>query len=260
MSCEEIPGPQGEPSGAFLAAADIEAETSIAIGVNKLEAEPIPPTISQYSAYQQAYTYFNEKLFGGTLKPCLLVFRDGRKTARGIVCGHFARNRWATSSDADAPRMHEISLNPDLLAQPLIQTMQTLVHEMCHQWQQDHGTPCSPGYHDKEWAKKMIDVGLMPSHNSQVGGKQTGRSMGDYVIDYGPFAKAVAEMPEACKLPWITGVPMVLANGETTPVEVKAKKPKSKFCYQCECKKKVWGKSGLLIQCGECNGSFTEQE
>lgn len=99
-----------------------------------------PPTLQQFKAYQAAYDYFNRKLFAGQLAPCLLVFRDGRAPKGFVVAGHFARHRW---ENADGELVHEISLAPLVLKREFVEVMGTLVHEMCHQWQQDHGTPPS---------------------------------------------------------------------------------------------------------------------
>jgi hypothetical protein len=37
------------------------------------------------------------------------------------------------------------------------------VHEMAHVWQHAHGKPSRNGYHNKEWAAKMDERGLIPS-------------------------------------------------------------------------------------------------
>jgi hypothetical protein len=40
--------------------------------------EPPPPTLEQFAAYQKAWSYFNDTLFGGGLKPWLLNFSRHR--------------------------------------------------------------------------------------------------------------------------------------------------------------------------------------
>jgi len=59
------------------------------------------------------------------------------------------------------------------------------VHEMVHLWQHMHGKPGARGYHNKEWAAKMKAIGLQPSNNGMVGGKETGQHMMDYIIPDG---------------------------------------------------------------------------
>jgi hypothetical protein len=208
------------------------------------------PTLEQFRKYQSAYDYFNRALFGGCLKPCLLVFRDGKRSKRGIVVGHFARHRWTKSGET----CHEISLNPEALNRELSETMGTLVHEMAHQWQQDHGTPPRAGYHDREWAAKMVEIGLIPSTNGQPGGKQTGQSMHHYVDPNGRFAAALEKMPDSIRLPWVTGnLTLSTEKPEDEP------KPKNKIKYTCTggCGANAWGKPNLQIICGECSEPFT---
>jgi hypothetical protein len=58
---------------------------------------------------------------------------------------------------------------------------------MCHCFQQHFGNPPRRGYHNREWAAQMIEVGLMPSDTGEPGGKQTGQGMFHYIIAGGPF-------------------------------------------------------------------------
>lgn len=214
------------------------------------------PTVEQFLKYQAAYDHFNRTLFGGSLAPCLLVFRDGRARPGFVTLGHFAPHRWTRGERDDSPRCHEISLNPEALRRPVAETMGTLVHEMAHQWQQDHGKPPSGGYHDRQWAAKMIDVGLVPSNTGQPGGKQTGRQMTHYVQAGGPFERALAAMPAAVALPWVSGVPLTLGGG--SPEKEKRAKQQRKVAYECPgCEAKVWGKPDLNVICGECDETYT---
>ena len=72
--------------------------------------------------------------------------------------------------------------------------MSTFAHEMVHHWQEHFGTPPRNGYHDREWAAKMISIGLMPSSTGKPGGKKTGYHVSDYVIEGGPFALSFARL------------------------------------------------------------------
>ncbi|HYH64235.1 MAG TPA: SprT-like domain-containing protein [Urbifossiella sp.] len=211
----------------------------------------VKPTIEQFRKYQAAYDYFNAKLFGGTLRPCLLVFRDGKKKKNAIVLGHFAWDRW---TNAAGETCHEISLNPETLTRPIAETFGTLVHEMVHQWQQDHGDPPRSGYHDREWARKMVEVGLVPSDTGAPGGKQTGQRMTHYVDPDGAFLKALEAMPADTALPWTTGG-LELAK-KRAPA-----KAKNKIKYTCPgCEANAWGKPELRIVCGECEEPFEPAE
>jgi len=57
---------------------------------------------------------------------------------------------------------------------------------MCHLEQHHFGKP-SGAYHNKEWAKMMHAVGLMPSNTGKPGGKQTGQTVSHYIVTGGPF-------------------------------------------------------------------------
>lgn len=76
---------------------------------------------------------------------------------------------------------------------------------MAHCWQFCLGTPSPNGYHNKEWAYKMMEIGLHPSTTGKPGGAITGMLMSDYVIEGGPFWAASIELIQKMKfqLPWI---------------------------------------------------------
>lgn len=221
------------------------------------------PTAEQFSAYQSLFDYFNKMLFNSELPPIILNF-----SRKANTCGFFAANRWRKGDN----KTHEISINPAFLAQaPFREVCQTLVHEMCHLWQYSNGKPSRTGYHNKEWAKQMERIGLMPSDNGQPGGRRVGQAMSDYVIDEGPFEECFAVMPEAICLPWKATV--VLERAESIPISIKEQgeirteeggEPEiqeedylqgKKIKYSCpseSCKVNVWGKPGLNIVCGDC--------
>lgn len=198
------------------------------------------PTAEQFAAYQALAQYFNERLFEGKLPPVLLNFgRRGRRTK-----GFFVPDRWQKGRATT----HEISLNPQHLAErPPVEIASTLVHELCHLWQQEWGTPSRAGYHNREWADRMERVGLRPTDTGQVGGKRTGQRMSHTLIPDGPFDRAFRALPAAHCLPW-TGV-------------VTARRPRpgrsGKVRYTCTgCCTTVWGKPGLALHCPACDRGF----
>lgn len=204
------------------------------------QPEEGPPTLEQFTAYQAMAEYFNQQLFGGTLPPVFLnLSRKGRRTL-----GFFASHRWEKGETVT----HEISLNPQFLKErPAIAVAATLVHELVHLWQQVFGTPSHISYHNREWAKKMEAVGLMPSDTGQPGGKGTGQRMSHYVIADGPFAQAFTAMPPECSLPW-TCSETVRESGPTSG------RPPSKVKYTCTgCGANAWGKPDLRLVCGQCD-------
>jgi hypothetical protein len=72
--------------------------------------------------------------------------------------------------------------------------LSTLVHEMCHAWQQTYGKAPRRGYHDQQWAAKMREIGLPPSDTGEERGKETGQSMSHYIIPEGRYAQAYAKL------------------------------------------------------------------
>jgi len=213
----------------------------------------IDPTTEQYTNLQAAYTYFNNALFGGKLKPCMLTFgRDVKK-----CFGYFHADQWTTGEKdkktGDAVTCHTISLTPMYLDRDLRDVFGTLVHEMCHLWKADEDKANnvkkrSRGYHCSVWAAKMEEVGLIPSDTGRPGGKKVGMKVSHYIDASGPYAQAFDKLPKAISLAW---------QGIATPKKERAVKDKIK--YVCpDCGAKVWGKPELNVMCGDCNVPLLE--
>ncbi|MFK7982773.1 MAG: SprT-like domain-containing protein [Saprospiraceae bacterium] len=220
------------------------------------------PTTAQFDAFEDAYEFFNEKLFDNEL-PSVILNLSRKSKAMGFV----APFRWRKAEDqAGKGTIHELSLNPEILSMSLVDVYSTLVHEQCHIWQYTYGKPSRNGYHNKEWASQMLWVGLIPSHNGQVGGRMTGQNMSDYPEKGGKFLKALDEMPEEYKLPFTSvegdfrrntaaltgGLVGIINIGDESPPKPKTSKNK----YSCSCGNNVWGKLELNINCGDCEQSF----
>ena len=130
------------------------------------------PSDETYPPFQLAFDVFNRELFDGSLPPVLLTLQR-----RANTCGYLSPNRFANRAGAMA---HELAMNPEWFAiSPLVEVLQTLVHEMAHVWQHVHGTPGRGRFHNTEWADKMESIGLMPSHTGEPGGRRTGDCMSD---------------------------------------------------------------------------------
>ncbi len=95
------------------------------------------PTEQQFLAYQKIFNYFNDQLFDGQLPDVILNFSRMANTH-----GFFAPERW---EDHQKVRSHEISLNPHTLGRSPKEVLATLVHEMCHLWQESFGKPSRSG-------------------------------------------------------------------------------------------------------------------
>ena len=107
--------------------------------------------------------------------------------------GYFAGGRFGSKDGAEIT--DEIALNPShFKSRTDEQSLSTLAHEMAHLWQHHFGKPSRAGYHNKEWAAKMHEIGLHPSDTGQPGGKETGQSCSHYIVEGGRYARVFAEL------------------------------------------------------------------
>jgi len=213
----------------------------------------ITPTKAQFTALENAYDYFNTVLFSGELPPIFLNLSRKSKAA-----GFAAPKRWTDTKGVTS--IHEISINPIILDQTVEYIFATLVHEMCHTWQFDFGKTSRNGYHNKQWADKMLAVGLIPSSTGEPGGKMTGQNMSDYPQENGRFLQALDKMPKEFLLPFksIEGVGLTLGAGGGVTKEGSSKKTKTK--YTCpECEVNAWGKDSLNLRCEDCDAVLMKQ-
>ena len=202
-------------------------------------------TNTQFQMFDSLYSHYNNELFGGKLKDCMII-TSRKKGARGF----FRAQNWKNRLDKKYSDIHEISLNPDYLDRPDMEWQSTLVHEMVHLWQHDYGKPPRNTYHNLQWAYKMEEIGLMPSSTGQPGGMKTGYKMSDYIIPDGPFIKAFNSLV----VKQIKYVPSSEPKDKET-VNRKASKTK----YKCPCGNNIWGRQGLFIVCATCNQKFEQQ-
>lgn len=163
---------------------------------------PLPPTSQTYSELQTAFDHFNDRLYGGQLPPCLITLQREKRTY-----GYYSASRFVDTGTGET--VDEIALNPSYFAaHPILETLQTLCHEMAHQWQEHFGNPGRRRYHNKEWGAKMESIGLMPSSTGKPGGKRTGEQMMDYAIEGGAFEKASQELlTNEYRLSWVDRFP-----------------------------------------------------
>lgn len=234
------------------------------------------PTLRFYGLFQYIFDHFNHRLFEDQLKDLVITI-----TRRPNVAGHYIFKNWFVLNGKQRPEEEdgttgtdELALNPSMFTRfPLIEICQTIVHEMCHAWQYHYGKPSRAGYHNKQWAGKMMEVGLMPSHNGEVGGRKVGPKMADYPIEHSPFMDAFQELltQEVFTGLYIEAHPALeeLMNGGELPTtfdqikdfvtntpKPKPKKP-SRAKYSCGCSN-VWGKPGMDLTCNDCGKVFME--
>lgn len=222
------------------------------------------PTVQAYAELQAAFDHYNAQLFDGTLPFCLITMQREARTY-----GYFSSERFVHRHDKS--KTDEIAINPAFFAVvPLLEVLQTLVHEMAHAWQFHHGKPGRRGYHNKEWADKMEAIGLMPSSTGRPGGARTGEKMADYPIPGGPFLAATNELlTRDFTVSWVDRFPVRVAGnspaiegddaGDASDagdlaallVEAPVRNRSNRVKYRCpDCGAQAWGKPGLRLLCG----------
>jgi hypothetical protein len=142
-------------------------------------------------------------------------------------------------------------------------------------------------YHNREWAEKMLSIGLIPSDTGRPGGRMTGQKMADYPDENGQFLRAARELlssrplvrwykegtailraQEYAAMPGTEVPPLVAVLAASMPADLgrdgadtraKPVAAPSKVSYQCpECRARAWGKPGLSLICGKCFDSAGE--
>lgn len=209
----------------------------------------IKPTEKQYGALQGAFDYFNEKLFKDSLPEVMLTLNRERNTF-----GYYCPKVWtkAQAQNDEDTTWGEIALNPDYIfhsGRTERDVYSTLVHEMCHLWQEYDGSAPRRCYHNKDFSEKMERVGLITSDTGEEGGKRTGQKMTHYIVEDGPFAKAYAEMPESLSIPCRTLFAMQGAGGKK---KIKKARPKTVTYFCPKCGATIKGTEATNVICGDC--------
>jgi predicted SprT family Zn-dependent metalloprotease len=194
-------------------------------------------TQTEYNTFQSAYDFFNAELFSGSLPAVLITLQRHSK-----AYGFFAPEKFVGRSEEAAT--HELALNPDHFGRTDEAILSTLVHEMAHVWQETHGKPPRKSYHNRQWAAKMVEVGLHLSSTGQPGGKETGAKVSHYVVEGGPFAQAFLRLKATgFELRWQS----------RSDDRDRQKKAASKTKYTCpNCGQNAWAKPDSSLICGEC--------
>jgi predicted SprT family Zn-dependent metalloprotease len=201
-------------------------------------------TVDTYTKLDAAYRHFNDEIFGGKLPECIITLVYAR-TARGYFRPRpfLERDAEAVAGDDEGPQgtVDEVALNPFFfVGRTDEEIFSTMVHEQVHLWQAHWGTPPKRPVHNKEWAAKMEEIGLMPSATGEPGGKRTGRRVTHYIIEGGAYQRAFATLPVA--VDWNALLP-----------KKPEKKKRPKQTYKCEpCEQSVRGNIDQHIVCGEC--------
>lgn len=204
-----------------------------------------------YSSLDAAYEHFNRELFAGQLPPCLITMQRHKG-----AYGYFSGGRFASVGNPQEVT-DEIALNPaHFAARTSTQTLSTLAHEMAHLWQHHFGTPSRSGYHNKEWAAKMREIGLIPSDTAEPSGKDTGQKVSHYIEPGGRFEKACAAH--------LASTAAILYHdraGDEQAAKTRKTKAASKTKYTCPtCGVNAWAKPEVNLICGDCHETMEAEQ
>jgi SprT-like family len=199
------------------------------------------PTTTIYTSLTIAYEWFNRELFDGMLPPCLITMKR-HKGSYGYFSGERFQNTVNREEVTD-----EIALNPAHFAtRTPEQVLSTLAHEMVHLWQHHFGSPPRKSYHDKEWARKMREIGLIPTATGEVGGKETGQQMAHLIDEAGNFKRA-------CQSLLVSHPAILYSDRGLEEDKIRKKKLASKTKYTCpSCGLNAWAKPAAPLVCGNC--------
>lgn len=190
-----------------------------------------------YHELRTLYDHCNATFFGDTLPACMIVLRPRRNTF-----GYFQHACWGRPEDSEGA-VDAIAINSERLrTKGEEEIVSTMVHEMTHLWQEHYGERKPPKpYHNREWAAKMVEHGLMPSNTGLPGGKQLGKHMSEYRLDNGLFRR------------WYDDLAKPLLSWAEFPKLVAAKQQPKKYKYVCpRCEAKAWAHEGTALACGDC--------
>ncbi|MCU1279469.1 MAG: putative zinc metalloproteinase Mpr protein [bacterium] len=223
----------------------------------------VEPTDEQYTAFRLMFDHFNAALFAGELPRVLLTFS---RLGSHRTIAFFIPRHWQRGVDV-AKTTHEISLCPaHVAAHAFRDTASSLVHEMCHLWQEEHGTPPRRGYHSREWSEKMLAVGLLPLDVRTGKPAMSAHNMDHEIVTGGAFERAFESLPAAAVLPWscVAAGPAKTSdddvgddNDESGDDAGEAEAPapapsRNKVKFTCpECGVNAWGKPSLNLLCDD---------
>jgi len=209
----------------------------------------LSPTKQTYNELQEAYNFFNKRLYSNKLNSCLITLQRKPRSY-----GYFCKGRFF---NRDGRTTDEIALNPVYFESRTDRgVLSTLVHEMTHLWQWHFGNPGRRGYHNRQWAREMIRIGLCPSATGQPGGKETGYQMTHYILDGGEFEDAYCELDAmGFRLSWVENNNLMVGLAPPTSKATQGTTDGSnRWKYSCpRCRFNAWAKPNGKLICGNCN-------
>ena len=201
------------------------------------------PTLEMFDRLTDAFDHYNKVLFDDELPQCLILVARKKNAA-----GYF----WpkAFKSTGGKERNHEICLNPDSMHRSAADVHSTLVHEMVHLWQEEFGKPGKGAYHNKQWCRKMLELGLEPYSRRGKGEKATGTRVSHTIMEGEAFMKAFMSLPSKTqRIDWASSP------------QIAEKRPNSRYKLVCpECGQTIWGNDRNHVKCLGCDVTMQKED
>lgn len=200
---------------------------------------------------EKCYRLLNERFFDNLLEmPVITVIPSSRSYAH-----YTPYDSWNTSKGAK----RELNLASGTLDRPLENILASLLHEMCHQWNDQilNVADCSRGgtYHNKYFAKAARAHGLEVYRTEKYGWSRTepGEALIDFILEHDELKEI-----EMCRInPYAVavGVGAHANNGTDTIQTVKPASHSRR--YECPCCHTVIRATKIVnIICGDCMTAF----
>lgn len=207
-----------------------------------MSIETDTPTIETYGDFQHAYQQLNLALFGGALPDVIFTLARTRHANGYVIPEGF------NTIGQNGETVAEIGMNPETFERRTAkQILSTVAHEMCHLDQHIAGDASPHGYHNMDFHRRMLAIGLHTSDTGEPGGAVTGQKMTHYVIEGGPFDQAADELiAQGWQVRY--AAPEISEDERARRVQRKASKTK----YTCpHCGANAWARPNAKLICGE---------
>jgi hypothetical protein len=186
--------------------------------------------------------FMRAELFGGQVPPVVLSFEVTDRRTLGHY--HLMRTglgvRWA------------LNLNPVHLARPVFEVLATLLHELAHAWQHEHGTPSKPPHHNREFRDRCEAFGIPTDEGGHDLGVRHGTPFEDYCRRHGI---AFPPRPGAAEPP--AGTPRLPGPSPLLPVPPARPKGSKMKKWTCPCGVNVRvAIAAFDATCNRCGGKF----
>lgn len=238
--------------------------------------EETKTSIELYTKIQVVIDEIDQRFFSGKGKQKIpeLVFSINN-LCRSCVTAFVAPD--ALYDKSNNKRYQYVGINPRHLNREVGEILATICHELCHVYEHAYIHIPRGGYHDKEWDKLMRECGLEPKYLNKSKTAVTTviaedgiftEYIKDFIKNHGEDYFNIVEYSPLVE--HMTKVALGLDDegeeDDDSPKPDNADKPikkynRNKIKYTCpECGAKVWGKSGLHIECVDCACNFEEEE